>query len=141
MRAAVTRLLGRQQDQFSGVAGRLSVAPVNRAISDGGETLDDLSHRLVQGMRRPLDDATARLNHLGGLLESYSFERVLERGFVVVRDENDEPVTSAKRTKQGDVVTLQFARKERAQAVISGTGAKPRPKAKAEPPEEQGKLL
>ncbi|MEX2616944.1 MAG: exodeoxyribonuclease VII large subunit [Alphaproteobacteria bacterium] len=141
MQAAVARLLGRQDDRFAGVAARLSVAPVNRAMRDGRETLDDLSHRLAQGMRRPLDDARGRVNQLGGLLESYSFERVLERGFVVVRDEKNEPVTSAKRTKPGDVVTLQFAKKERAQAVISGSGTRPRTRAKAKPPEEQGKLL
>ncbi|MDA0664173.1 MAG: exodeoxyribonuclease VII large subunit [Proteobacteria bacterium] len=141
MQAAVARLLGRQEDRFAGVAGRLSVAPVNRAMRDGRETLDDLSQRLAQGMRRPLDDAAGRLKQLGGLLESYSFERVLERGFVVVRDENGDPVTSAKKTKTGDAIALQFADGE-ANAVIAGSGSKPRPKAKPEPViHQQGKLL
>lgn len=141
MQAAVARLLGRQEDRFAGVAGRLSVAPVNRAMRDGRETLDDLSQRLAQGMRRPLDDAAGRLKQLGGLLESYSFERVLERGFVVVRDENGDPVTSAKKTKTGDAIALQFADGE-ANAVIAGSGSKPRPKVKPEPViYQQGKLL
>ena len=78
---------------------------------------------------------------MGGLLESYSFERVLERGFVVVRDENGDPVTSAKKTKTGDAIALQFADGE-ANAVIAGSGSKPRPKTKPEPViHQQGKLL
>ncbi len=143
MRAAMTRLVGRQEDRFSGVSARLSPVPVSRSIGEGARALDSLSPRLVDGMKRRLDEASGRLSQLSGLLESYSFERVLDRGFVVVRDSNGHPITSPKKTKTGDAVSLQFAGKESVDAVIVGTGGKPRPKAASTKPSDkrQGDLL
>jgi exodeoxyribonuclease VII large subunit len=141
MQSAMRRLLGRREDRFDGVASRLSPTPLTRAIADGTRSLDGLSPRLADGLRRRLDDASGRLVQWSGLLESYSFERVLERGFVVVRDANGDPVTAVSKTKTGDAVSLQFA-DGTADALISGSGAKPRRKPAAKPETKaQGTLL
>lgn len=61
---------------------------------------------------RLLTDLTQRkqtvLDHLGQLLESYSYEKVLERGFALVRDTDGKPVLSAASVDDGDALTLQF---------------------------------
>lgn len=57
------------------------------------------------------------------MLETLSFKSVLERGFVVVRDENDKPVTSADMTHTGQHVQLEFKDSKRASAVIDGKKA------------------
>src|SRR4029078_3794374 len=44
---------------------------------------------------RTIERAESRLQQASGLLESYSYERVLDRGFVLVCDAKDGPVTSA----------------------------------------------
>jgi exodeoxyribonuclease VII large subunit len=53
------------------------------------------------------------------LLESYSFERVLERGFVPVTDKDGHLVPSAVEAQPGDAVSLRFHDGTRG-AVIEG---------------------
>lgn len=50
-----------------------------------------------------------RLSGLGALLESVSPRAVLERGYVLVRDRQGDPVTRAAALRAGDRVTLVFA--------------------------------
>ena len=49
-----------------------------------------------------------QLDRLTSLLESYSYERVLERGFVLIRDKNDQPIFSAKKAIPGEALTATF---------------------------------
>ncbi len=56
---------------------------------------------LVAAGRASLDTARNRLDRAAGLLESYSFERVLDRGFALVTDPAGRPVTSVKGLKTG----------------------------------------
>ena len=98
----------------------------------------DLTPRLDQSMQRRIADGAQRLAHLSELLDSYSTEHVLARGYAIVRDADDNPVTSAKRLRPGDAVALQFANKEKADAVIAGS----KPKRAVKPAEDkQGELL
>lgn len=50
----------------------------------GQEAVDALGNAAQPNLRRVLDDRRARLDALGKLLESTSYERVLDRGFAVV---------------------------------------------------------
>jgi exodeoxyribonuclease VII large subunit len=59
--------------------------------------LDDLERRRLQ-----LEAATR-------LLESVSYQRLLARGFALVRDAADRPVTAAAAVNPGEPLTLQFA--------------------------------
>lgn len=138
LQTAMTQRLGRQQDRYSGLAGRLSATPLQRTVDTAGEAVRSLAPRLDQGMRRRLADGERRLAHLSELLESYSTEHVLARGYAIVRDAEGTPVTSPKRLRSGDAVELQFANDEKAAAVIAGG----RRKRAAKPVEdEQGELL
>ncbi len=49
-----------------------------------------------------------RLTQFSGLLESYSFENVLKRGFAVVRDDKGQLITDAASTRTRQAVELQF---------------------------------
>lgn len=142
LRSAMVRRIDRQEDRFTGLAGRLSPAPALRLSTDGKRSLDDLSPRLVQGMRRRIEDGERRLNHLAELLESYSTEHVLARGYAIVRDADGAPVTAPKKLRPGDAVALQFARDEKVGAVISGSpGRRGKKKAAKPAAAEQGNLL
>ena len=46
---------------------------------------------------------------LGRLLESFSYQGVLARGFAVVRDEAGRPVTAAATLKGGQAVSLELS--------------------------------
>ena len=60
-------------------------------------------------MPRLLQGKALSLAHAGTLLGSYSYERVLERGFALVRDAAGTPVTSAEAVVPGQSLTIQFA--------------------------------
>lgn len=138
LQTAMTQRLDRQRDRYSGLAGRLSATPLQRTVDTAGDAARSLAPRLEQGMRRRLADGERRLAHLSELLESYSTEHVLARGYAIVRDADGTPVTAPKRLRSGDAVELQFANNQKAAAVIAGT----RPKRTAKPVEdEQGELL
>jgi exodeoxyribonuclease VII large subunit len=81
------------------------------------------------------------LDHLGQMLDSYSYEKVLERGFALVRDGEGKPVLTAASVGGGDALTLQF----RDGTVEAVAGGKPADKPKRAKPASgtgtQGSLL
>ena len=89
----------------------------------------DAARRLPLAASRAIDDAERRLAHAGALLNSYSYERVLDRGFVLVRGP-DGPITDATAATPGLTVTLQFRENQTRDAIIQGD---------AEPSAEQKK--
>ena len=69
----------------------------------------DAVRRLRSGMTRAVRDTENRLWGAAKLLESLSYERVLERGYAVVRDRAGAPVTRAAAAPPGAGVTIQFS--------------------------------
>ncbi|MCB9959827.1 MAG: exodeoxyribonuclease VII large subunit [Rhodospirillaceae bacterium] len=121
-------------------ANRLGRAPLDRRIARGTDTLAALDERLGRAAARLVDAAGRRAAAAGQLLDSYSYENVLARGYVVVRDAADRPVTGPDGLSAGQEVQLQFAGDRRVPATV--TGDKPAKKAKpAAPPSRQGKLF
>ena len=89
---------------------------------------------------RVLADCEARLESYAARLESISPLRVLERGYVLVRDAAGLPVTSAAAAVPGGSLHLEF-HDGTVDARVEGGGAKPqtKPARKADP--GQGSLL
>lgn len=54
-------------------------------------------------------DAAGRFARVGDLLESYSYQRVLERGFALVHDAAGKAVTSAAAVARGMALSVQFS--------------------------------
>jgi len=80
-----TERVGRGRDRLAGETRSLQ-----RAVADG-----------IQQRRAALGQAAA-------LLESYSYERVLDRGFTMVTDDNGKAVTSSKSLSGGDGISVRF---------------------------------
>ena len=70
--------------------------------------LDMVQQRISPAMTRRLDDAGARLEGLGRLLGSLGYHSVLSRGYAVVRDASDGPVTSSGAAAPGDALSIEF---------------------------------
>jgi len=85
--------------------------------------LGSLGGRLQQAQARLRDGAEKRLASLSGLLESYSYKGVLERGFVLVRDASDAPVLSAGALAPGDGISLTFCDDGHVSATVNEVGA------------------
>lgn len=130
-----------------------SEAGINRDLRD----VHSLAGRLDQAQRRLREAAGKQLESLAGLLESYSYKGVLERGFVLVRDASGAPVLSADALSPGDGVGLTFRDDGHVGATVETVGsrdgapppvakkpvrAKPKKKPKSDPSEDpQGSLL
>lgn len=116
-------------------AGGLRPRPLTVAIEDGRRRSADLGQRLGRLGGQAVTVATGDLARLGQLLDSYSYERVLERGFVLVRDRAGAPVTQASDLKAGERLSLRFADGERT-AIAEGESRR-----KAKAAAEQGTLI
>ncbi|MCM2342975.1 MAG: exodeoxyribonuclease VII large subunit [Alphaproteobacteria bacterium] len=88
-------------------------------IERESQRLQDRVERLKNTAPRLLSDKAQALNGLVRMLESLSFERVLDRGYVVVRDPvSDRPFGESAEMAPGQAVTLQFKAGQRRRAVV-----------------------
>jgi exodeoxyribonuclease VII large subunit len=142
---ALSSRLRTPRDQIAAMKNALRFAVshlttcVNAALDRSGRRLDNVTaHLRPKLLRDLLERRTESLASCAALLESYSYEHVLQRGFALVRDQEDQPLTSAAALSSGMPVTLQF-HDGRARALVDGGSAAP--KRKVAKPEKQGTLL
>src|SRR5690606_3885026 len=108
LRQALLGLVARRGRQLAETAGGLRRSVLDRLIRHGEQALRHCTERLRPAFERKIDLLRRRLDHAGALLESYSYERVLERGFALVSDASGHPVTSAASLAPGMAVGLRF---------------------------------
>ncbi|MBL8696956.1 MAG: exodeoxyribonuclease VII large subunit [Alphaproteobacteria bacterium] len=134
--------LARAQDRLQGLATRLITArdAQQRQARQQRERLAELADRAAQQLRRRVRDDAAALNAQAALLESFSYARVLERGFALVSDAKGKPVTTRAGAVAAGEVSLRF-HDGAIEATVAGDGmadpGKPRKRGRA----GQGSLL
>jgi exodeoxyribonuclease VII large subunit len=92
---------------------QLETAHLRNALRHVLERHDRILERVAAGLtRRALDQFIERKAHaldaLGRLLESYSYDQVLKRGFALVRNAAGQPVFSSAEIGPGQRLRLQF---------------------------------
>jgi len=102
---------------------RSAASGIRRAITQDNRTAEALGVRLGAAWPRYLDLRADRLSGAGKLLESYSYKGVLERGFVLVRDADGNPVLSADALATGDTIDLAFRDDRHVAATVAGSAA------------------
>jgi len=143
-----------KSSQLNRLVGGLSVGRLRQLIAFRGSQLEGAQARLQPAYARKLSDLSARLEASGRMLESLSYERVLDRGFALVEDADGCPVSKAASLAPGDAVAVRFSDGTAAMQVTeSGSPlpkkkvpeAKPAPKKSGKKPstqdERQGTLL
>ena len=85
------------------------------------------------------------LERAGLLLEGVSYQRVLDRGFALITDARDQPVTAAAGVSMGQELGIQFGDGKVSAKVTAmgsgGGGAMPKKKKKKPADDGQGTLL
>jgi len=94
---------------LSRLIGGLSPARLRQSAEFQKQRLAATGARLTPSYDRRLSDLSARLEASGRMLESLSFERVLERGYAMIEDAEGKPVSAAASLEVGDRVTARFA--------------------------------
>jgi len=87
--------------------------------------LDQSGDRLGAAVARLLADRAGRLDTTARLLDSYSYRKVLERGFTLVLDAAGQPLASAAAVTPGAALTVEFA--DGRVAVTASAGGEPPP--------------
>src|SRR5690606_477885 len=85
-------------------------------------------------------ECRARLDQAARLLESVSYQSVLQRGFALVRDADGQPVKLAAALRPGDEIGIEFADGRVAAITASNEAQRPR-KPAPKPTGGQGSLF
>ena len=104
--AGFDKLLAHRQSRVAELTAMLRHP--RQIIAEKTRTLALWDQRLSGLKDRLLLPAQQRLDRAGAMLEALSFQKVLERGFAVIRDGNGAPVTSARTVTDGQSIDIQF---------------------------------
>lgn len=109
------------------VSARLSPKHLSKTLADRRERLGVLNRALDRSGTAGLADRKTRLAALTRTIEALSYQRILDRGYAVVRDDSDRIVSAPGRLATGDALTIEFAGR-RTLGVIVGKAGKSRPR-------------
>ena len=127
----------RRRDRFGPISHRLSASLVARRLQAEGARLAALSARFGASALSRTATARGELGRLAGLLEAFSYQSVLRRGFALVRDLADQPIRDSARAAAAGEMDIQFA-DGRVRVAIPGTGRAARGRVARQP---QGDLF
>ena len=146
LKLGLANWLQQRRAKIAESTGRLTAFRANagRRIEREARHVEELGPRLQRAASSLHERLANRLENAGKLLESFSYERVLDRGFVLVTDAAGHPLQKAADTHASMAVRLRFSDGTVAATVTEGA---PRP-GKAAPakrgpvdPSKQGSLL
>lgn len=99
--------LQRRAATLNELSAKLSARHLTRQVSDMLRILSGYGERLVHTEQKIIRDRGVKLQNLSSMLESLSFERVLERGYAVVFDDKGDIISSAAKAA-GKNVEIRF---------------------------------
>ena len=132
------------ESRRAALGGMVARIPHPRAeLRHARSQIDHVTRALEPAVRARLRDSRNRLERASDLLRSASYERVLERGFVLVRDAADSPVMTRLGLKPGMDLTLHFRDGDAGVTVKNGGPRKPSKGGPRKRPagDDQGSLL
>lgn len=112
--------LDKRKSAVAELAARISTRALLQRLTDAARLLGTHSERLKNTEHKILTDRSNKLKNLSALLDSLSFERVLERGYSVVYDTKGNIVSSAAALAKGDTLKLRL-KDGAAAAKVTGT--------------------
>ncbi|MEM7043259.1 MAG: exodeoxyribonuclease VII large subunit [Pseudomonadota bacterium] len=126
---------------------RLTLDELGTRLPRHRTALTDFSTRATHAFDGRLAKASDRLQNAASLLQSYSYQGTLARGFALVRDERGEPVTTAAEATKKTRIDIEFA-DGRTPAMINAEGMSRTPSRQKRAPKKpvrddggQGSLL
>lgn len=138
---AARSLLANRARDLSQAAGGLRRRALSEAIERGGDRVKELGVRMPASVERLVGRASDRLSGQAALLDSFSYERVLDRGFVLVRDGKGNPLTKSADATPGLDISLQFGDGSADARIAGGGGAPKRRAAKKSSDADQDSLF
>lgn len=100
--------LERKSARVKELAAKISPRPLLQKVSDAQRHIKNFAERLTNTENKILHDRAKHLQNLSAMLESLSFERVLERGYAVVYDENRNIVSTTRDAAKKEKLVIRF---------------------------------
>lgn len=145
MPLALDRGLQTRRRELSFRASQLSPETIMRTANAGRERIANAERRKLMALGGIISRKRASFSQADKLLGSLSYERVLDRGFALVRDADGQPVRSSKGISKGAALTLQFSGSDRLGVISNGepiaSNAKPKAKSKSVAASTQASLF
>ncbi len=127
--------------QLARAEAGLRPAPLRARVADTVRAVEERAGRLSPALERIVIGKDKELTAASRVLDSLSYQNVLKRGYAVIRDASDKPVTESAAVSPGDALSIEFA-DGRAHVLATGDGApRPQPKKKPAPAVPQGDLF
>lgn len=123
--------------QLRGVAPRLRVEPIQADLARRAQTVEAITSRAASALTRAIETQSAKLERASKLLEAFSYQSVLERGFAVVTDASGRVVKQGAGLKSGQAVTLAFSDTQRGAVIAGGETVSAPKKAPSKSPAKQ----
>ena len=126
--------------RLADAAGGLRPALLRGRVSDARRVADDRAARLLPAARRVVEQKDRELTAAARVLDSLGYHNVLKRGYAVIRDAADKPVTESRAVSPGDALSIEFA-DGRTHVLAAGDDTPRPPKKKPLPAVPQGDLF
>ncbi len=101
-------LVSNRQEAVRNLSSRLSLRPIRREIEVQRQTLSRLADRMNTAQTTRLDRMRQQLDATDRLRETLSYKATLERGYAVVRAD-DQVVTTKKQAEKHAALQIEFA--------------------------------
>ena len=95
--------------------------------------LDRWSDQLKSASPNITKKRTEKIDHLGKMLEAYSFKKPLERGFAVIRTPDGKPIITGTEAKTHQTLNIEFQNNELVSVQTSDTTTPPKRQKKSPP--------
>jgi exodeoxyribonuclease VII large subunit len=124
-------------------AGGLRPALLRGRVADAGRVLEDRAARLLPAVSRIIERKAHEAAAATRVLDSLSYHNVLKRGYAVIRDAADRPVTESRAVSPGDALSIEFADGRTSVLAAGDAAPKPQPPKKQKAPDStpQGDLF
>lgn len=101
--------VGRRRQKLDGQAARLDPRLLQRPYDQKRRQAEDFGRRGSEAFARLVSERRRSLASISKLLDAFSFENVLKRGFAIVRSGEGEILRLAAGVSKGDALNIQFA--------------------------------
>jgi len=124
--------------EFARAAARLSLGSIRARLENFRGRPAECLARAGRALKALVASRNERVASLAKLVDALSYQKVLERGFALVRDAAGRPVRKAAAVASGDLLHIEFA--DGHLPAMAGSGARPKKK-RDHGPSGQGSLF
>ena len=97
-----------RQRELDLIVAEIQPRAIELQITQGIKQVNSEGARLAAGISRLQCQLSEKKQLLSRLLDNFSYERILERGFSLVRDDKGKALTSTKYIKSGMSIDIKF---------------------------------